>query len=347
MLKLTRWMIAHRWIVVGVWIVIAIGLIGVSQVVGTRSASDFSLPNTDSQRAVDLLRSRFPVEAGDTDQIVFHALTGKLTDTSARAAIVPLLDRIAHLPRVAGVVSPYEPGANAISTTGTIGFATIEFDQSAVKLPATAINSVIMAAQSADSPLMQVELGGQAINQVQVGGLGFVTIVGLAAAVVVLLLTFGSLLAMGLPLATALLGLGAGLGAIGLLSHLLNMVGFASELALMLGLGVGIDYALFVVTRFRDAYRENGGDVEAAIELAMNTAGRAVLFAGGTVIIAMLSLCALGVSMLYGAAIAASLSVLFVLRRLANSAARAPQVHRPAYRPPTPPPIALRPDACK
>src|SRR5213076_1289544 len=144
-------------------------------------------------------------------------------------------------------------------------------------------------------------LGGQAIEQAQRASVGFATGVGLLAAVVVLLLSFGSLLAMGLPILTALLGLGAGLGVIGLGSHVVDMVDFSTELALMIGLGVGIDYALFVVTRFRSAYRENGSDVQAAVELAMNTAGRAILFAGATVVIAMLGLLALGVSLLYGA----------------------------------------------
>src|SRR5439155_1639067 len=129
----------------------------------------------------------------------------------------------------------------------------------------------------------------------------------------VLLISFGSLLAMGLPIVTALFGLGAGLGVIGLGSHLVDMADFSSELALMIGLGVGIDYALFIVTRFRTTYRENGGDLQAAVELAMNTAGRAVLFAGATVVIALLGMFALGVSFLYGVAIAASLGVLLVL----------------------------------
>jgi RND superfamily putative drug exporter len=313
MLKLTRWTIAHRRIVVVAWLVLAVGVLAVSQAVGKRNANNFSLPNTDSQRATDLLQSRFAAQAGDADQIVFQARDGKLDDQSARAVIVPLLARIARLPHVAGVVSPYDAGANAVSKSGTIGFATVEFDQRANELPKAAIDRVIDAAEAVRSPALQVELGGQAIKQAQQTSLGFATGVGLAAAVVVLLLSFGSLLAMGLPIVTALLGLGAGLGVIGLGSHLVDMVDFSSELALMIGLGVGIDYALFVVTRYRDAYRENGGDVRAALELAMNTAGRAILFAGATVVIALLGMFALGVSFLYGAAIAASLGVLLVL----------------------------------
>jgi RND superfamily putative drug exporter len=313
MLTLTRWTIAHRRIVVVAWIVLAVGVLVFSQAVGKRNANNFSLANTDSQRATDLLQSRFPAQAGDSDQIVFRTPNGKLNDASARTVIAPLLERIARLPHVAGVVSPYQPGANAVSKAGTIGFATIEFDQRANQLPKAAIDRVIATADAVRSPTLQVELGGQAIKQAQQTSLGFATGVGLAAAVVVLLLSFGSVLAMGLPIVTALFGLGAGLGVIGLGSHLVDMVDFSSELALMIGLGVGIDYALFIVTRYRDAYRENGGDVKAAIELAMNTAGRAILFAGATVVIALLGMFALGVSFLYGVAIAASLGVLLVL----------------------------------
>jgi RND superfamily putative drug exporter len=313
MLKLTRWTIAHRRLVVAAWVVLAVGVLAVSQAVGKRDANNFSLPNTDSQRAIDLLESRFPAQAGDADQIVFRTRDGKLADASARAVIVPLLGRIARLPHVAGVVSPYAAGANAVSSAGTIGFATVEFDQRANELPKAAIQRVIDSAEAVRSSTLQVELGGEAIKQAQQPSLGFATGVGLLAAVVVLMLSFGSLLAMGLPIVTALFGLGAGLGVIGLGSRLVDMVDFSSELALMIGLGVGIDYALFIVTRYRDAYRENGGDVQGALELAMNTAGRAILFAGATVVIALLGMFALGVGFLYGVAIAASLAVLLVL----------------------------------
>jgi RND superfamily putative drug exporter len=313
MLNLTRWTIAHRRIVVLAWIVLAFGAIAGSQALGNRVANNFSLPNTDSQRAVDLLQSRFPAQAGDSDQIVFQARTGTIGDASTRSVIVPLLARIARLPHVAAVRSPYAAGSHAVSTDGTVAFATVEFDQRANMLPKTAIDKVMTTAEAARSSSLQVELGGQAIAQAQQASLGFATAIGIGAAIVVLLISFGSFLAMGLPIVTALFGLGAGLGLIGLGSHVVDMVDFSSELALMIGLGVGIDYALFIVTRFRDAYRENGGNVSAAIELAMNTAGRAILFAGATVVIALLGMFALGVSFLYGVAIAASLGVLLVL----------------------------------
>jgi RND superfamily putative drug exporter len=313
MLKLTRWTTAHRWIVVVAWFVLALGVFAIAQSVGARNANNFSLPNTGSQRAIDLLKSRFPAQAGDSDQIVFHTRTGKLTDSSVRAVVAPMLARVRKLPDVTGVVSPYQPGANAVSTAGTIGFATVEFDRRANALPTASINKVVKTAEAIRSPGLQVELGGQAIEQVQQATIGFATGIGLLAAMVVLLLTFGSLLAMGLPIITALLGLAAGVGAIGLVSQLVDMADFSTEVALMIGLGVGIDYALFIVTRYREAYRANGGDVRAAVELAMNTAGRAILFAGATVVIALLGMFALGVSLLNGVAIAASLGVLLVL----------------------------------
>ncbi|MEA2279879.1 MAG: putative drug exporter of the superfamily, partial [Solirubrobacteraceae bacterium] len=313
MLKLTLWTIAHRRIVILSWLVLGLGVLGLSQTVGSRSAENFSLPGTNSQHALDLLKSRFPAQAGDADQIVFYSRTGKLTDAPVRSAIQPLLERVGRLPYVTGVVSPYAPGAHAISKEGTIGFATVVFDGSAAKVPRSAIKRVVTAADATRSPSLQVELGGLGIEQTQRASVGTATGVGLLAAVVVLLLAFGSLLAMGLPIMTALLGLAAGVGLIGLGSHVIDMPDFATELALMIGLGVGIDYALFIVTRYREVYRETGCDVQTAVETAMNTAGRAVLFAGCIVVIALLGLFALGVSVLNGAAVAASLAVLLVL----------------------------------
>ncbi len=313
MLRLTRWTMAHRRTVVVLWIALAVGLLAGSQALGTRTSNDFSLPGTPSQRAVDLLRSRFPARAGDSDQIVFHSPAGTITAPEARSVVVSLLARVGRLPHVTAVVSPYAPGVHAISKDGTIAFATVTFNESAAQLPKSAVDRVITTAKAARSPGLQVELGGQAIEQAQQTSIGFATGVGLSAAIVILLIALGSFIAMGLPIASALLGLGVGLGLIGLASRVVNLPSVASELALLIGLGVGIDYALFIVTRYRDAYRENGGDVKGATELAMNSAGRAVVFAGTTVVIALLGMFVLGVNFLDGMAIAASLGVLSVL----------------------------------
>ena len=311
--NITRWTMAHRRIVVVGWIIAAVGIFAVAGSVGKKTASDFTLPGTGTQHAVDLLRSRFPAQAGDADQIVFHARAGTLSSSGDRARIDATLARLARLPHVTGVVSPFAPGAQAISRDGTIGFATVTFDHRADALPKAAVDPVIATAEAARSSALQVELGGQAIEQAQQASLGFATVVGIAAAIIILLLSFGSFSAMGLPIATALFGLGAGVGVITLASHVVDMPDFASELALMIGLGVGVDYALFIVTRFRENYRTNGGDVTEAVTAAMNTSGRAVLFAGATVVIALLGMFALGVTILNGAAVAAAIGVVLVL----------------------------------
>ncbi len=304
---------AHRRIVVAAWIAALFGIFAIATSAGKKTASDFTLPGTGSQQAVNLLQSRFPTQAGDADQIVFHARSGTLANAADRAAITATVARVARLPHVTGVVSPFAPGQHATSRDGTIAFATVTFDERANALPKAAVQRVMSTAQSARSPVLDVELGGQAIEQAQQASLGFATVVGIAAAIIILLISFGSFSAMALPIATALAGLGVGISVITLASHVVDMPNFASELALMIGLGVGVDYALFIVTRFREAYRGNGGDVEGAVEVAMNTSGRAVLFAGATVVIALLGMFALGVNLLTGAAIAASIGVVLVL----------------------------------
>jgi putative drug exporter of the RND superfamily len=315
MLKLTRWTIAHRRVVVLAWIVALVGAVAASSWAGSQYTTNFSLPNTDSQRAVDLLETRFPAQAGDSDQIVFRARTGRVTDASVRTTVEPMLERLAELPHVTDVVSPYETGGSgrAISSDATIAFATVTFDQRAQELPVAAIERVVDTAQDVRSADLEVELGGPATQQTQEPSVGSATAIGLAAAVIVLLLSFGSVVAMGLPVLTALLGLGIGISLIAMGTQIVDIVDFSTDLALMLGLGVGIDYALFIVTRFRDAYRDNGGDTGSAIELAMNSAGRAVVFAGATVVIALMGMFALGISFLYGVALATSAAVLLVL----------------------------------
>jgi putative drug exporter of the RND superfamily len=305
--------IGHRRTVVIGWVVLLIGALGASGAIGSKFSTNFSLPGTESQRAADLLTRQFPAQAGDADQIVLATRRGTLAEAAVRARVSAMLARVASLPHVTGVVSPYGPkGAHAISTDGTVAFATVTFDERANVLPTPAVERVIDTAKGAASAQLQVALGGQAIESVQKPSLGAATAVGLLAAIIVLLVTFGSFVAMGLPIVTALLGLGTGIGLASLGSHIIGMPNFATELAAMIGLGVGIDYALFVVTRFRENYLESG-DVHESVIAAMDTAGRAVLFAGLTVIIALLGQFALGVDFLYGLAVASSLAVLMTM----------------------------------
>jgi RND superfamily putative drug exporter len=307
------WASRHRRVVLLGWVVALVGAFGASSAVGTNYGNSFSLKGTDSQRAVDLLKRNFAAQSGDSDQIVLRARSGSVTAAAAKARVTPVLRQIARLPHVSGVVSPYSPaGAQAVSHDGQIAFATVNFDQRANVLPAAAVERVISVADSARSAQLEVQLGGQAIEQVEKPSLGIATAVGLIAAMIVLLITFGSALAMGLPILTALLGLGTAIGLAGLASQVITTPDFATQLAAMIGLGVGIDYALFLITRFRQNFR-SGMDLQTSISVAMDTAGRAVLFAGITVIIALLGQLVLGVSFLYGLAVASALAVLMTM----------------------------------
>ena len=318
MLKLARWSTTHRKYVVIGWIVLLIGVNVLAQSAGTSYSNNFTLPNSDSQRAADLLQHSFPAQAGDRDTIVYKVSSGTVLDPAVRARMGATFAQVAKLPHVAAVISPYASASagKAISADGQIAFATVVFDEKANNLPKAAAEHVVSTARAAAKPGLQVELGGQAIETTEQEGFGLSTGVGLLAAIVVLLLTFGSLTAMGLPIVTALFGLGTGLGAIALFTHVVDTPNFSSELAAMIGLGVGIDYALFILTRFREAYRTPGptfGDARESVVRSMDTAGRAVLFAGATVVIALLGMMLLGVDFLYGVAISASIGVLLVM----------------------------------
>ena len=322
MLKLARWSTTHRKYVLLGWVVLLFGVNALAQSAGTSYSNNFTLPNSGSQRAADLLQHSFPAQAGDRDTIVYKVSSGSVTDPAVRARMSAMFAEVAKLPHVAAVISPYAGAAagKSISADGRIAFATVVFDEKANLLPKSAAERVVKVARAAaiSDPAhpLQVELGGQAIEATEQAGFGISTAVGLLAAIVILLLTFGSVVAMGLPIVTALFGLGTGLGVIALFTHVVDTPNFSSELAAMIGLGVGIDYALFILTRFREAYATPGPTFEnprESVVQALDTAGRAVLFAGCTVVIALLGMMLLGVSFLYGVAISASIGVLLVM----------------------------------
>ena len=318
MLKLARWSTTHRKYVLLGWVALLVAVNAFAQSAGTSYSNNFTLPNSDAQRASDLLQRSFPSQAGDRDTIVYEVASGSVLDPAVKSRMTAMFARVAKLPHVAGVIGPYDGAASgkSISANGRIAFATVVFDEKANNLPKEAAKRVVDVARGAGRAGLQVELGGQAIEATQQAGFGISTAVGLLAAIIVLVLTFGSLIAMGLPIVTALFGLGTGLGAIALFTHVVNTPNFSTELAAMIGLGVGIDYALFILTRFREAFVTPGptfGDARESVIQSMDTAGRAVLFAGCTVVIALLGMMLLGVDFLYGVAISASIGVLLVM----------------------------------
>jgi RND superfamily putative drug exporter len=318
MLKLARWSTTHRKSVLLGWIALLVIVNVLAQSAGTSYSNNFTLPNSDAQRASDLLQRSFPAQAGDRDTIVYKVSSGTVKDPAVKARMGAMFARVEKLPHVAAVISPYGGAASgkSVSANGRIAFATVVFDEKANNLPKEAAQRVVDVARAAGHGGLQVELGGQAIEATEQAGFGISTGVGLLAAIIVLLLTFGSVVAMGLPILTALFGLGTGLGVIALFTHVVDTPNFSSELAAMIGLGVGIDYALFILTRFREAYATPGptfGDARESVIQSMDTAGRAVLFAGCTVVIALLGMMLLGVDFLYGVAISASIGVLLVM----------------------------------
>ena len=313
MLSLTRWCIQHRRRVVIGWIAIAVITTAIAGAVGRQYATNFSLPGTEAQKAQDLLSREFPTQSGDLDTIVFHTAQGTVFSQQVRGAIVPLLARVARMPHVVGVLSPYGPrGAVQVSRDKRTAFATISYSKRANLLPDNTGKPVLAALSRVHVAGLRLAAGGQVIEQAEGFSIGPATAVGAVAALVILLITFGSLVAAGLPLVTAGLGLITAVALIGLATHITSMSNVSPELALMIGLGVGVDYALFIVTRFRESYGRLG-DPHAAVVEAMDTSGRAILLAGTTVVIALLGMFATGVSFMYGLAIASVFAVLLTM----------------------------------
>jgi RND superfamily putative drug exporter len=313
MRTLARWCYVHRRLVVVGWIAALAGLTAIHSAVGSGYNDNFKLPHTQSFDAVRLLQRNAPKASGDTDQVVIAVKHGKVTDPSTRAAVQAHLAELARQPHVSGIQSPYGPaGARQIAPSGQVAFANVQFDLQPNKITNTAAKAFVSKVTAGSNGNLDYEVEGQiarAGNQNnESSGLGF----GFLSAAVVLFIVFGSLLATLLPLLTAGLSLGTGIAAIGLLSNAINMASFSNELALLIGLGVGVDYALFIVTRYRQGLLRGLTGEQAVIE-SIDTSGRAVLFAGMIVCIAMLGMFALGVSFLYGVAIAASIAVAFTV----------------------------------
>jgi RND superfamily putative drug exporter len=313
MRRFATWCTGHRKTVLLSWLVALLGIGALAGTVGSDFSEEFRLPASDSQEAFDLLEHRFPAQSGDTATIVFKADDGA-DSPAVKRRMEAAFARIEGLPHVSEVASPYGGGgAGAISSDGRIAYATVQFDLTTDKLDTGEIKKVMSEARDASSDTLQVELGGQPIEEArseEEGDSSFA--IGLLAAIVVLLITFGSLVAVGLPIVTALFALGVGLSLVTLGTHVFPTAEFAPQLAAMIGLGVGIDYALFILTRFRNGLDEGLGSRDAAIA-SVDTAGRAVLFAGVTVIIALMGMMLLGLSFLYGVAMATAFAVLMTM----------------------------------
>jgi len=300
----------RRRLVLVLWILALIGITVVAQVVGTHFQNKFTSGNTQSQQAADLLSARFPAKAGDTADVVFHTATPIAAN---RADITKVVDSLTPLAHVTSVTSPFSPaGAHQISPHANIAYAVVQFDTTTDKLPPAAVNKVISTAEAAAHPGFQVALGGYPISSVAKISPGASEGIGISAAIIIMLLAFGSVVAMGLPIITALFGLGIGVALLELVTHFLVVPNFAPEMAAMIGIGVGIDYALFIVTRYRQGIFE-GRDPRGAVVMSLMTSGRSVLFAGMTVVISLFGLFLIGQPYMLGLATACIAAVLMVL----------------------------------
>ncbi len=308
--RLARWCYRHRRPTVAVWLIGVVSAMGVAQVAlgGDAFDTQFSIPDTESRQALERLEEAFPDRDTVTDaQIVFRADQG-VDDPEVVAALGALFERVET--QVPGVVvtSPFEPGGgNLISPSGTIAYARLALPENGSRSEEQALGREIRAAGESVPvpPGVQVEYGGDLFVEFE---LPESEIIGLLAAVIILVLAFGSVLAMGLSIGTALVGLLGGVAFMSISSHLLTMPDFSLQIGAMIGLGVGIDYALFIVTRYREHLHVTD-DPEQSTVVAADTAGRAVLFAGVTVMISLLGMLLMGLRFVQGLAIAASITV--------------------------------------
>ena len=311
--KLGSWSYRHRRLVAIAWVLVLVLVTAAGRLAGSQFKDDLNGgTSTPSQQAAAFLQHDFPSQAGDAVRVVFRT-SGPVTSAAARDRITRTLAGLARLPRVASVLGPFAAGAaGQVSPDGHIAYGLVRFDASGDAIPDAAVSQVISHAQRAAGPGFAVQLGGTPVEKVEKPRFGSSEALGILAAVLILLMAFGSVIAMVLPIVTAIVAVATTFGLLDLLGHAVTVPSFAPELAALVGLGVGIDYALFVVTRYRAGLRAGSAPAEAVVA-AMTTSGRAVVFAGSTVVLSLLGLFLLGLPFIYGAALGAIVAVLLVM----------------------------------
>jgi RND superfamily putative drug exporter len=292
----------HRWITVLVWVAGVAALITLWTRFGAAAQDDFT--GSDPGQAV--LNQHFARQSGDTLTLAIRS-QDRITDPATRATVTAALKPFRQAPHVTGVADPYTTPGH-LATNGHIAYATIQFDVQGSDIPGSEAKQLMRDATAASKGGVTFSLGGDVVDLAETPYGGPSNGIGVGAAAIVLLIAFGSLLAMGLPIATALMGIGSGLALIALIGHVFPAPSFSPIVAALIGLGIGVDYALFIVTRFRTELHA-GAEPEDAMVATMRTAGRSVLTAGTTVVIGMLGLLVLRQALLNGVAIAAAATV--------------------------------------
>ena len=303
----------HHWPVIAAWVLVVVALALGSRAAGERNSDNLSLPGTGSTEALDLLKAKLPQQAYGTNPVVLETAQGKLTDSANSKAVNATVEALKKEPGVVRAVSPLsDEGKAALSKDGRIGYISVTLSEGPSDLTEEDAENIIDATTPASDAGLKVATGGYLGQAVSKPDTDSSEAVGLTAAVVILLFAFGTATAMLLPIVSAVLGLVASLALIGFLGHLAEVPTVAPTLATMIGLGVGIDYALFIVTRHK-LQLNDGMEVRESIARATATAGGAVFFAGGTVVIALVSLLASGIpfvgTMGYAAAVAVARAI--------------------------------------
>ena len=308
---LARFCARHRFWILTVWLVVAVALVGVSHRLGDNTNDNLTLPGTGSQHATDALSKSFPDQANGTSPIVLHVSTGKLTDSKYASAVNQAAADVAKAPDVASVVNPLtSAGASALSKDQATGYLSVTLSVNPGQLTEDDAQAIInAAAKPAQAAGIQVETGGQLGAKVSTPSTETSELIGIIAAMVILTLTFGTVVAMLLPIVTAILALASTLSVITILSHAITVSTVAPTLATMIGLGVGIDYALFIVTRHFRGLGE-GLDLQESIARAVATSGGAVVFAGSTVTIALVSLAVANIPLVTTMGLMAAIAVI-------------------------------------
>jgi RND superfamily putative drug exporter len=301
----------RRGLVVVLWLVAVAAAVGLSAAVSGTFRADYTAPGSDSRAAQELLADRFPELTGEPLDIVVRSTGGPVTDPAVRSEVTGLIDDIAALPQVRSAANPYEtPGS--VSADGSTLRATVRLDAgSPDEVPLEDTREIIDRAKETARPGLEVALGGEVVQLADRGAVGSEGI-GLAVAAVILVLVFGSLVAAGLPILVAVLGLAVSSSLVGVIAAAIDVPEWTTALATMMGIGVGVDYVLLMVTRYRE-YLGRGLDPRAATMATADTAGRAVLVAGSTVVVSLLGLFAMGLSAMRGAAVVTIVAVLVVM----------------------------------
>ena len=329
---IARFCVRRRFIVVAVWLVGAIALVAVSHRVSDNTSDNLKLPGTDSQRATDSLSHSFPEQSNGSSPIVLHVKSGKLTDSTHSTAVNEAASDVAKAPHVASVVNPLtQQGASALSKDQATGYLSVTTDVSAGQLSVQDAQNIIDAASTpAQKAGIEVQTGGQLGQKVSKPSTESSELIGILAAIVILTLTFGTAVAMFLPILNAIIALSITLAIVRLLSHVTTVSTVAPTLATMIGLGVGIDYALFIVTRhFRGL--DDGLELRESIARATATSGGAVVFAGGTVTIALVSLAVANIPLVTTMGLMAAIAVVVAVARRDHAAAGDALNRRPAH----------------